>query len=333
MILLSLLNDLLPEAEKYGRRMEQGMAALATTSSQSSSTEILCPGDPARPAGDSPPFWPTNGNGGQQPQQPHDSPESLSESLAQVSLSSSSSSHSAARSPVSVASFAATPSALLGSGSSSYWSTVAGCDTADSSFLNGSSYSPGYSSGGSSSGSPQSPLTRPQSRPITGVKPAHIQPTGMFYPKTQCPDKQGWKGGQNVWAPYPGPKPAVLPNMAQNMVGQNFGQKEKEWKDSSRITSSQYPQHQQQQHVPFATSGFRQSLNSLPRPGSIGGGGGRPVMQQQQQQQPQQQDGNWQVGPGGWGASLNFHAARKFGRRRGNARSNTLIHVTSPPAS
>ena len=148
----------------------------------------------------------------------------------------------------------------------------------------------------------------------------------MFYPKTQCPDKQtGWKSTQNVWGSYPGPKPAVLPNMAQNMVSQNFGQKEKEWKDS-RITSLQYPQHQQQ-HVPFASSGYRQSLNSVPRPGSIGGG--RPVMQQQQQQQQQQQDVNWQVGPGGWGSSLNFHAARKFGRRRGNGRSNTVTHVTS----
>lgn len=316
MILLSLLNDLLPEAEKYGRRMEQGMAASVTASSQSSSTEVLCPTDPARaPVGDSPPYWPTNGTGGQ-PQQSQDSPESLSESLAQVSLSSSSSSHSAPRSPVSAASFSATPSTLLSSGSSSYWSTVAGCE-ADSSFLNGSAYSPGYSSGGSSSGSPQSPLTRPTSRPITGVKAAHVQPTGLFYPKTQVPDKPGWKGGQNVWGPYSGPKSAVLPNMAQSMVGHSFGQKEKEWKDS-RITSSQYPQHQQ--HAAFATSGFRQSLNSAPRPGSMGGG--RPVMQQQQQ--AQQPDVNWQVGPGGWGASLNFHAARKFGRRRGNGPSNTL---------
>jgi hypothetical protein len=163
------------------------------------------------------------------------------------------------------------------------------------------------------------------------VKAAHIQQQqpGMFYPKTQSTDKQGWKSGsQNGWPSYPGSKP-VLPNMSMNMVSQNYNQKERDWKDS-RITSSQYPQHQQQPHVPFATSGFRQqSLNSMPRPGSMGSAG-RPVMQQQHhhhQQQPPQQEANWQVGPGGWGTSLNFHAAaRKFGRRRGNARSNTLIY-------
>lgn len=292
--------------------------ATTTATSQSSATEMVSPSDPAT-GETSPPFWPTNGNSGSQQQQQaqtQDSPESLSDSLAQVSLSSSSSSQSATRSPVSAASFTATPSVLLSSGSSSYWSTAAGCDT-ENPFLNGSPYSPGYSSGGSSSGSPQSPLTRPTSRPITGMKAAHIQPTGMFYPKTQCADKStGWKSGPNVWGPYSGPKPAVLPNMAQNAMGPNFGQKEKEWKDT-RISSSQYPQHQQ--HVPFASSAYRQSLNSATRPASMSGG--RPVMQQQHQQQqlpPQQQQQEWQVGPGGWGSSLNFHAARKFGRRRGN---------------
>ena len=182
--------------------------------------------------------------------------------------------------------------------SSTYWSSVAGSET--ESFLNGSAYGSGYSSGGSSSGSPQSPLTRPASRPITGVK--HAQPSVPFCKQV---DKQpGWKSGGNVWGPYPGAGKGTSSAAVAHMVAQNYGQKEKEWKET-RISAA----HFQHQHVPFPPSGFRQSMPSMPRSGAMGGGNARPLMPHQ----------DWQVGSsgGGWGPSLNFHAARKFGRRRG----------------
>lgn len=284
--------------------MEQAITAPAIDSTTS---QTLTPS--SDPSGDTSTFWSNNGtqsspqSQGHQSQQSHESPESLAESMAQVSLSSPSG-HSNVRPSGSAAGFAATPTALLGH--SNYWSS-AGAGDADSSFLNGSTYSPSYSSGGSSSGSPQSPMLRPTSRPITGAKPIPVQPSPMYYPKPQ--EKQGWKSGQNVWGPYPGPKAGVGGNMG-HVSHSPFPHKEKEWKDS-RITSPQYPQHQQP-HVPS----FRPSLSSIPRPGSMSG---RPVLQQQQQQPQSQTD--WSMGPaGGWGPSLSLHAARKFGRRnRGNA--------------
>ena len=276
--------------------MEQSCA-----SSQSSATDLA-----SDERGDSSPtaFWPSNGASGQQVGQlAQDSPaaDSLAESLAQVSLSSSG--HSAVgRSPGFSPNAAA---ALLGSVSSCYWSTGGGSE-ADTSFLNGSAYSQsGYSSGGSSSGSPQSPLTRPTSRPITGAKQPPMVPQPA-QPAMYCkppPDKQagsGWKSGAGVWAPFPAAKAGL-----RSLPG-HFGQKEKEWKDS-RLPL-------QQQHVGHSlpSAGFRQ-MGQLSRPG-MSATGARPVLSQSQPQ-----DLAWQVGPGGWAPSLNFHAARKFGRRRGNA--------------
>lgn len=280
------------------------MSAPVTASSQSA--ESVSPSD----AGTDPAaFWPTNGTSGSQPQQADSS--DICDSMARVSLSPSG--QCASRSPA--ATFA--PNPLLAH--NNYWSSATAPDT-DTTFLNGSTYSPGYSSGGSSSGSPQSPMTRPTSRPITGAKPVPVQPSPMYYPKPQ--DKQGWKSGHNVWGPYPGPKAGVAANVGQsagqNAVGHSYGHKEKEWKET-RINSSQYPQHQQHQQPqlpPFQS--YRSSMSSMPRPGSMGG---RPVVPQQPAPQPQSQT-DWSVGPtgGGWGPSLSLHAARKFGRRnRGNA--------------
>ena len=342
--------------------MEQAMAVQVSSSSQSPHPDqpVSEPDDQTLQSSS---FWPSNGNnnnsnsGNSSQQATQDPADVLSESLAQVSLSPTS--HSSSRSPVPSASLsvALTP----GSVSSSYWSTATTVSdqTNESPFLNGSTYSPGYSSGGSSSGSPQSPLTRPTSRPITGgalkqqQQSPQIQSAGMCYPKSQTlgqPDKQmqAWKSGQAVWGSYSGLKqgPLVVHNMGQGVVNQQFGQKEKEWKDQRLNSSSQqqqqsYSQRQQQQpaHMPFASSAaYRQSLNSAVRPGSgpIGGGGRALVQQQQQQQQLQDQqqqqahDMGWPVAPtgGGWSSSLNFHAARKFGRRRGNDYYLLILCVT-----
>lgn len=277
----------------------------------------------------------------------------LSEGLGSVSLGSSShssstpssctltqrSSGSSSSSGNNSLTFNTTPSSMMtpSSGSSNYWSSGS---EQDSAFINGSNYSPGYSSGGSSSGSPQSPLNR-TSRPITGgfkTSQASNQ-TNSFYQKgmtvSSCPEKnpvtqsmsQGmaWKG---VWGSS-SPFSSSIPNSKQQIPISSMKDKEGSWKDSSvgRIPSSMTSAP----FNPFAGGGYRPpQATSLSRP-TQGSMSVRPSMSQhpsqphphQQQHQMQQQQQQEAGGGGGWpgsawpSSSLGFHAARKFGRRRG----------------
>ena len=236
----------------------------------------------------------------------------------------------------------ANTSAMTGSGTSSYWSTGSCNSEQDSPFINGSTYSPGYSSGGSSSGSPQSPLTR-TSRPITGgykSAPGSNQgplPGNVFYSKGMSAtsssaeknpvSQQGMQGWKGVWGPYSSTPSGMATSKPQNA---SFKDKEGGWKDMNTGRSSGMPSGpnsmQQTPFNPFGGYRTQSSTNPMSRQSSM------PVVRntmaqqqhpsQQHHHQMQQQEMGWpSTGhpSSGWpSSSIGFHAARKFGRRRGN---------------
>lgn len=262
---------------------------------------------------DSPPaanFWP-NGNSGE------DDASLLADGLTRVTLCSSS--HQGGQSI-----FASPNSSAISSvtSSTSYWSN----NEESPAFTNGSNYS-GYSSGGSSSGSPQSPLTR-GSRPITGGG-AGFKQASVFYPSSNK-DKSvsAWPQKSNPLYGSSFTPTAATPKSA--LQGNQNKDRSIDWAKGDRMAPGQ-PLSASHSYGPFASQ-YRQGS-------SIGGSRpGGPALSGRVPQQPQaqtQQEITWPTlgaPTAGWGVGqqpLTFHAARKFGRRRGNRTLTTLFPYPS----